>query len=1191
MIFSDKWNEDSYITEYDSPEHILSMDALMRSYTKHDPFSSKEFHGHTDIVWCCALTSNNEYMFSGSADKLVKIWNASSGEFIGDLEGHTSVVYILTITPDDSRVISGGWDFKVIVWDWLNRSISSIISTHTNQVYALALPSDGSFLVSGGADYKVRVWNFAENRENAAMDFGIYIFGITLTKDNKEAIVCGGDQKYGIYSLTSLSLISFHVANAGIIQSVALTPDNKFMVLGTQKNLIKVYNYPAKTEYCTFTTHENQVRSVACTLDSKYVISSSSDKTVRIFNIVDKSEELILEGCGGYIYGQFLSRDGQYLVTAATDKLLRMWKIGDKIRVKKLSGHTAAMRCLTLSSDSKYAFSGSDDKTIRKWDIKEGTCVSILRGNTGNIMALSVTEDLRYIFNAAEDSKVLVWDYTSCDFLTQFCASSSFVACVATSRNSLQVVFGGGDMKVYLYNIQDFSLAGEMEGHTNAIFAITFTSDNNFIVTGSADKTIRVWDVEIKLQISKFETGTAMINCLALNKDDSLLVFGCRDNFSYIWDWKEKKLLKKLAKHTGWIQCVNFADDGNKIVTAAMDGVARVWSAREETHEFQLVGHASAVRWAEFTRDGKYIVSDGHDMMVIIWDTYNVGELELVDIGGSMDSFLFLAKIKKKMHPKDIICNNSLFSPLGVNIVHIYSYLGYDSLLEEALNLGIEIRINKHGHSPLHYALMRKTQSCVDTILEFLVKLKDDDFEAFLNYTYALRGDIVLLLSNRSDNLPDFLDAIFYIVTDVTNFAAPRVRLPCLNYSSQRGINPYYFVYEIEKMPIESIEIPVEFRTIPFPIPNIHGSQSSINILRSITECPNKKNLNTDFIKTYVRNKWDALWKYILFHTFLMWTNLILMTTLIMMFSSGESGTPAYIVLVALFLIVNGLLGCYEMYQAATEGIRYFYASWNIIDLIRFCLCATWIIMSLLPTANYIRTVTWFMVIFNFFRGLSGFRAFNTTRYYTKLIIRAFFESISFLIVFFYSTFAFGVLYIAANAPSSNDIGNLWTLTFEMDMGNFDNSGMDKLEYTGFMLASIINVIVILNLLISILGNSFDSFQTEAEEIDCFEMAELVLEIETMMSWNRDSNQKVYMQVCEDLSGRGYVSWEGRIKTILKTIDGIKKESNENFEKIRKENNENFKKIMESHDEIKKTIVDNYKTICDMNDSILLKLH
>ena len=104
------------------------------------------------------------------------------------------------------------------------------------------------------------------------------------------------------------------------------------------------------------------------------------------------------------------------------------------------------------------------------------------------------------------------------------------------------------------------------------------------------------------------------------------------------------------------------------------------------------------------------------------------------------------------------------------------------------------------------------------------------------------------------------------------------------------------------------------------------------------------------------------------------------------------------------------------------------------------------------------------------------------------------------------------------------------------------------------MLVTVINVIVMLNLLISILGDSFESFQSESQEIDCLDMADLIIEIETLMYWKRNLNQKAYIQKCLLLEVEGTNAWEGRIKAISMEIKKLGSSTGRKLDQILEQN-------------------------------------
>lgn len=95
----------------------------------------RTFSGHSRGLACVAFvgssttsygtqTSNSdedELVVSGSNDKTIRIWRASSGECVCLLEGHESLVRALAYDALTGRLVSASYDQSVIVWQ-LNRS-------------------------------------------------------------------------------------------------------------------------------------------------------------------------------------------------------------------------------------------------------------------------------------------------------------------------------------------------------------------------------------------------------------------------------------------------------------------------------------------------------------------------------------------------------------------------------------------------------------------------------------------------------------------------------------------------------------------------------------------------------------------------------------------------------------------------------------------------------------------------------------------------------------------------------------------------------------------------------------------------------------------------------------------------------------------------------------------------------------
>ena len=73
------------------------------------------FQGHTAEVCTVAITSDNKYVVSGSADINIIVWNFEEKRREIILRGHLSEVNTLMITSDDKFIVSGSFDKTIII--------------------------------------------------------------------------------------------------------------------------------------------------------------------------------------------------------------------------------------------------------------------------------------------------------------------------------------------------------------------------------------------------------------------------------------------------------------------------------------------------------------------------------------------------------------------------------------------------------------------------------------------------------------------------------------------------------------------------------------------------------------------------------------------------------------------------------------------------------------------------------------------------------------------------------------------------------------------------------------------------------------------------------------------------------------------------------------------------------------------
>ncbi|GMP33635.1 hypothetical protein CsSME_00006867 [Camellia sinensis var. sinensis] len=119
-------------------------------------------NAHNDAINAVAL-SNDGHIYTGSADKTIKVWRKSSGEtkhtLVATLDKHNSGVNALALGTDGSVLYSGACDRSIVVWEKNsagNMVVMGALCGHTKSILCLTVVSD--MVCSGSADQTVRIW-------------------------------------------------------------------------------------------------------------------------------------------------------------------------------------------------------------------------------------------------------------------------------------------------------------------------------------------------------------------------------------------------------------------------------------------------------------------------------------------------------------------------------------------------------------------------------------------------------------------------------------------------------------------------------------------------------------------------------------------------------------------------------------------------------------------------------------------------------------------------------------------------------------------------------------------------------------------------------------------------------------------------------------------------------------------------
>jgi hypothetical protein len=134
-----------------------------------DSVPAHQLKGHTDGILSVAYSPDGRLLASGSADHMIKLWDASTFKEVRTLEGHASIILNVRFTPDSKHLLSSSYDSKIIQWNVQTGEIEQVYQQDWYANSMEIMPDNQHFITAN--TYAAMYWQMGAD-QGKQYDFG-----------------------------------------------------------------------------------------------------------------------------------------------------------------------------------------------------------------------------------------------------------------------------------------------------------------------------------------------------------------------------------------------------------------------------------------------------------------------------------------------------------------------------------------------------------------------------------------------------------------------------------------------------------------------------------------------------------------------------------------------------------------------------------------------------------------------------------------------------------------------------------------------------------------------------------------------------------------------------------------------------------------------------------------------------------
>lgn len=271
--------------------------------------AATSYDGHTNNVTAVGFQRDGRWLFTGSEDGTIKIWDTRAPGCQREYESGCAINSV-ALHPNQAELISGDRDGNIRVWDLSQNACSAeLVPDGSKAIRCVSVAQDATLLAAANDHGSVFVWRLGSN---------------------------GGGNPGGVGVARAAGSAAPERGERG---STALGAGGG----GDSERSTKFEPLQKLQAHSTFIT------KCLISPDCQRLATSSSDHSVKIWDLSSNFREgRTLRGHQRWVWDAVFSADSAYLVTASSDQTARLWDVAQGETIRHYTGHSKAVICVAL---------------------------------------------------------------------------------------------------------------------------------------------------------------------------------------------------------------------------------------------------------------------------------------------------------------------------------------------------------------------------------------------------------------------------------------------------------------------------------------------------------------------------------------------------------------------------------------------------------------------------------------------------------------------------------------------------------------------------------------------------------------------------------------------------------------------------------------------------------------------------